>query len=73
MPVPEAKRRANDKWDAANMKQWNVSVPIAEAEQIDCYCRMKGLKRTTLIRRAVQELMMREPADDLHGETKASR
>lgn len=61
MPIPEAKKRANEKWDATNMKQWNVSVPIREAEIVDGYCKAKGIKRTTLIRRALKEIMEREP------------
>lgn len=68
MPISEAKKRANEKWDAANMRQWNVSVPIREAEIVDEYCKAKGIRRTALIRRALKEIMEREPLDT-NGQT----
>lgn len=63
MPVTEAQRRANDKWTAANMKQVKLSLPNKEAEELQAYCDQKGIARTTFIRRAIRELMEREPLD----------
>lgn len=64
MPVSEAKKKANKKWNDNNIKQWNVSIPIKEAEQVDSYCAVRGIKRTSFIRDALKEKMMREPLPD---------
>ena len=63
MPVSDAQRKASNKWDAANMKQVKLSLPIKEAEDLQKYCDAKGIARATFIRRAVKELMKREPIE----------
>ena len=60
MPT-EAQKRANKKWNAENMKQVKLELPIKEAEALQFYCDQKGVKRTTFIRKAIKELMEREP------------
>lgn len=45
------------------MKQVKLSLPIKEADELQAYCDQKGIARTTFIRKAIKELMEREPLD----------
>lgn len=38
-----------------------LDLPTDEKEQIDAYCKLKGEKRHTFIRRAIREAMERDP------------
>lgn len=62
MPT-EAQKRANKKWNAENMKQVKLELPVKEAEALQFYCDQKGIKRTTFIRKAIREAMEREPLE----------
>ena len=60
MPVSEAKKRANKKWDKANMTHYGVAVPIAEAEEIDRYCEKNNLPKSNFFRQAAKEKIERD-------------
>ena len=65
MAVTDAKKKANKKWDSENMKQVGLVLPIKEAEALQFYCDQKGIKRTTFIRKAIQDAMKREPLENI--------
>ena len=60
MTVSEAKKRANKKWDKANMKHYGVAVPLSEAEKIDQYCEENKLPKSNFFRQAAKEKIERE-------------
>lgn len=59
-PVSEAKKRANKKWDAANLKHYGVAVPIKESEKIEKYCAEKNMSKSNFFREAAKEKIERE-------------
>lgn len=63
-PVSEAKKRANKKWDAANLKHFGVAVPIKEAEMIEKYCIEKDISKSIFFRKAALEKLERENKKD---------
>lgn len=42
MAISEAKRKANQRWDAANMETLSCKVKREQAEQFRAYCEIKG-------------------------------
>jgi hypothetical protein len=61
MAVSEAKRKANKRWNASNMKQINLPLVNAEYEALNMYCEAKQIPKNTFIRLAIREKMEREP------------
>lgn len=59
--LSEAQRKANDKYIQNNYKQVKLSMPNAEAETLDQYCKDKQLTKAGFIRQAIKEKMEREP------------
>ena len=60
MPVSEAKKKANKKWNDANYKQVKLSMPIAEAEALDKYCKENGLTKAGFIRELIKERIKKD-------------
>lgn len=54
-PVSEAKKRANKKWTDANYKQVKLSMPIAEAENLEQHCIKYNYTKAGFIREAIKE------------------
>lgn len=63
MSASEAQKKANKKYFDKNYKQVKLSMPIAEAEQLERYCQEHDYSKAGFIREAVQEKMAR----DTHG------
>lgn len=59
-PVSEAKKRANKKWDAANLKHFGVAVPIKEAEIIEKYCIENKISKSNFFKEAAMEKIERD-------------
>lgn len=54
MAVSEARKKANAKWDAANMATLAVRVKKEMADQFRAYCAVKGVTVNTELREYVQ-------------------
>ena len=63
MPVSEARRRANAKWDAANTTTYGVKVPKALLEQFRAVAQENGEKVNTILRRAMEEYVAKYSTD----------
>ena len=57
MPLSEARKKANKKWDAANMQNLSVKVRRDYADQIRAKCAEKGTTVGTILRKALEEFM----------------
>jgi len=60
MALSEKKKISNRRWNEANYKQVKLSMPNAEAEALDTYCKEKGLTKAGFIRALVKEAIVRE-------------
>lgn len=60
MALSEAQRRANDKYIKENYKQVKLSMPKAEAETLDRYCKERNLTKAGFIREAIKQKMERD-------------
>lgn len=61
MPLTEARKKANEKYIQNNYKQVKLSMPNAEAEALEEYCKAKECSKAGFIRQAIKEKMEREP------------
>ena len=57
MPLSEARRRANKKWDAANMQNLSVKVRRDYADRIRAAATAAGTTPAAIMRRALDEFM----------------
>lgn len=60
MPLSEKKRITNDRWIKENYKQVKLSMPKAEAEELDAYCSSHNVSKAGFIRTAIKEKMERD-------------
>lgn len=56
-PVSEAKKRANAKWDAANMQNLSVKVKREYADKIRTAAARAGTTPAAIMRKALDEFM----------------
>lgn len=61
LALTDARKKANEKYIQNNYKQVKLSMPNAEAEILDQYCKNKQLTKAGFIRQAIKEKMEREP------------
>ena len=61
LALTDARKKANEKYIQNNYKQLKLSMPKAEAETLDEYCKAKNLTKAGFIRQAIKEKMEREP------------
>lgn len=61
LALTDARKKANEKYIQNNYKQVKLSMPNAEAEALEQYCKEKGLTKAGFIRQAIKEKMEREP------------
>ena len=57
MPVSEAKKKANNKWDAANMQNLSVKVRREYVDQIRAKAAEKGTTVGAILRKALDDFM----------------
>lgn len=55
MPVSEAKKKANAKWDSENMSTLSCKVKKEQAERFKDYCKQKGKTSNSMLRDYVME------------------
>lgn len=53
MPVSEAKKRSNAKWDSQNMATLACKVKKTQAEKFKSYCETQGKTSNTMLREYV--------------------
>lgn len=54
MPVSQAKKAANARWDKENMSYQTVKVPTALLERFKAACAARGDRVNTVLREAIQ-------------------
>ena len=57
MPISDARRRANKKWDAANMTNLSIKLRREYAEEIKAAASAAGTTPAAIMRRAIDEFM----------------
>lgn len=57
MPLSEAKKAANKKWDAVNMQNLSVKVRRDYAERIKAAAAAAGTTPSTIMRKALDDFM----------------
>lgn len=67
MAVSEARKKANAKWDAANMATLAVRVKKDMADQFRAYCAVKGVTVNTELREYVQSCISGAPSTPIGG------
>lgn len=55
--VTEAKRRNNNKWDAANMTVMSCKITNAKASEFRLACKLAGTTPNAVFRRAADDLI----------------
>lgn len=61
MPVSEAKRKANQKWDAENMTVIGCKVRKDVAERFKAECKRRGTTVNAVFLQAMRDFMENEP------------
>ena len=61
LALTEARKKANEKYIQNNYKQVKLSMPNAEAEVLEIYCKKRECTKAGFIRQAIKEKMQREP------------
>lgn len=59
-PYSEAKKRANQKWDSANLDRVSVVIPKGEKEIIKAHAESKGESLNGFVVRAIHETIEKE-------------
>lgn len=57
MPLSEARKRANKKWDAANMQNLSIKIRRDYADRIRAAAAAAGTTPAAIMRRALDEFM----------------
>ena len=60
IPVSEAKKKANKKWENTNCKQIRLVLPNEQAERLDKHCQETGQSKNGFIKSAIDEKLNRE-------------
>lgn len=64
MPITDARRRANQKWDAGNMVCQTIKVKKTLLEDFKAACAARGDKVNTVLRQAMEEYTYKEGNKD---------
>lgn len=64
MPITDARRRANQKWDAENMVCQTIKVKKTLLEDFKSACAARGDKVNTVLRQAMEEYTYKEGSKD---------
>ena len=54
MPIPDTKRKANDKWDSENMAYQTIKVRKTLLADFKAACAARGEKVNTVLREAME-------------------
>lgn len=55
MPVSEAKKRANYKWEKKNYKRVNLAIPFSEYDILNKYCEENSLSKNSFFLTLMRE------------------
>lgn len=66
MPVPESKRKANDRWDKSNMSILSCKVRKQEAEQFRARAAEEGMSPNAILAGYVRSYIRRDIDDIDH-------
>lgn len=79
MAIPDSKRRANNKWDAANMTVLGCKIRRDKAEKFKSECAAKGTSVNAVFSAAIDEFLscqrdrvLLDLPDDLQQETESA-
>lgn len=61
MALSEKKKISNKKWTDANYKQVKLSMPNAEAEALDAYCKKHDISKAGFIRQLIKDAIAKDP------------
>ncbi len=64
MPVPESKRKANNKWDAANMTVLGCKIRKDKAERFKAACKQNGTTPNAVFSAAIAKFMAEHGATE---------
>ncbi len=59
-PISEAKKRANKKWDAANLKRINLALSYEDMDKVENYCKKHNISKNAFLKQAALEKIERE-------------
>lgn len=62
MPISEAKKRNNAKWDAKNLDRLSLALPAGSRDAIKAHAAGRGESVNAFIGRAIRETMRRDNA-----------
>lgn len=62
MPISEAKKRNNAKWDAKNLDRLSLALPAGSRQEIKAHAARRGESVNAFIGRAIREQMRRDNA-----------
>ena len=65
MPVSEAKKKANAKWDAEHRKTVGVCIPIELFEKFSSLCQENGTTKYAVLYQAVLDYIAANDAGDI--------
>lgn len=65
MPISEAKKRNNAKWDAANLDRLSLALPAGSRDAIKAHAAQRGESVNAFIGRAIREQIQRDNADQI--------
>ena len=57
MPVSEAKKKANKKWEKKNIKAFTVSLYKKEYELLDNYCKENNISKNKFIKSRIADII----------------
>ena len=60
IPVSEAKKRANKKWDKNNLKRLSLAIPIETFNKLDLFCKNTKVSKNSFIKSAIDEKLERD-------------
>lgn len=62
MPISEAKKRNNAKWDAKNLDRLSLALPAGSRDAIKAHAAQRGESVNSFIGRAIREQIKRDNA-----------
>lgn len=68
MPVSEAKKRNNAKWDAANLDRLSLALPAGSRDAIKAHAAQRGESVNAFIGRAIREQMQRDNGQQFNAQ-----
>lgn len=57
MPISEAKKRANAKWNKANIKTFSIGLNVEQYERLQKYCESNNIQKSSLIKSRIDDII----------------